>query len=81
MPDSDSEKWVSLGDAETQLGVTRATLHYYMEALKIERKKFQFDRKVYMRAADFERIRKLKSDAEQRGSQIRDEDKPLDEVA
>lgn len=81
MSENNSEEWVSLGDAETQLGVTRATLHYYMEALKIERKKFQFDRKVYMKSADFERIRKLKSDAERRSGQSKDGDVGLDPAA
>lgn len=60
------EQYISFEEAETQLGVKRATLHYYMRVLSIEKVKFPLDKKAYMRVADFERIKKAKDDASRR---------------
>jgi hypothetical protein len=61
------EQYISFEEAETQLGVTRATLHYYMRALDIERKKFPLDKRAYMRVSDFERIKRLKEASQKKG--------------
>lgn len=67
------EQFISFEDAETQLGVTRATLHYYMRALEIERKKFPLDKRAYMRVSDFERIKRLKEASQRSGPRSGDE--------
>jgi len=61
------EQYISFEEAEDQLGVTRATLHYYMRALKVERIKFPLDKRAYMKVADFERIKQAKEAASRRG--------------
>lgn len=61
------EQYISFEEAETQLGVTRATLHYYMRALDIERKKFPLDKRAYMRVSDLERIKRLKEASQKSG--------------
>lgn len=69
----DGRREISLGDVAKELGVTRATLYYYMRRLKIETIKFPLDKRAYMSLADFERIRLLKAQARQRSSSDRDE--------
>lgn len=68
------EQFISFEEAESQLGVTRATLHYYMRILKVDRHKFPLDKKAYMKFADFERIKRAKDDASRRSGQISDSD-------
>lgn len=71
---SDEERQeISLGDAAKELGVTRATLYYYIHALDIETKKYPLDKKAYMPRADLERIKTLKEQAKQRGGADREE--------
>jgi hypothetical protein len=61
------EQFISFEEAETDLGVTRATLHYYMRALDIERKKFPLDKRAYMRVSDLERIKRHKEASQRSG--------------
>jgi hypothetical protein len=61
------EQYISFEEAEEALGVARATLHYYMRVLSIERKKFPLDKRAYMRVSDFERIKGLKEASQRRG--------------
>ncbi len=60
------EQYISFEEAEDKLGVTRATLHYYMRELKIERYKFPLDKRAYMKLSDFERIQAAKGAASRR---------------
>lgn len=57
---SEKDQYITQGEARKQLGVTRSTLYYYMKALKIEGKKFDLDRHVYLHKADFARILEAK---------------------
>ena len=66
------DQYISFEDAETELGVTRATLHYYMRALNVERKKFPLDKRAYMRASDFERIKRAKEASQRSGPRSED---------
>jgi phage antirepressor YoqD-like protein len=75
MPNGDRQS-ISLGEAAKQLGVTRATLYYYLHRLKIETVKYQLDKKTYMSHADFERIKTLKEQAKQRGTQGNQDKQP-----
>jgi hypothetical protein len=77
---ADKQQYITQEDATKELRVRRATLHYYMKKLNIEGVKFDLDRHVYLRRFDFERIAKLKEDAQER-RRPPVEDKPLDEVA
>lgn len=61
------ELYIAFEEAETQLGVTRATLHYYMRAFNIDRKKFPLDKRAYMKVSDFERIKKYKEASKKSG--------------
>lgn len=61
------ELYIAFEEAETQLEVTRATLHYYMRTFNIERKKFPLDKRAYMKVSDFERIKKFKEASKKSG--------------
>lgn len=50
------EGYVTQVEAAQHLGVTRATLYYYMKSLSIEPVKFRLDRHAYLRTEDFEKI-------------------------
>lgn len=73
----DGKQEISLGDAAKQLGVTRATLYYYMRKLTIMPVKYPLDKKAYMPMADFERIKLLKEQARQRNSDLQEGDKSV----
>lgn len=73
---ADKDKYVTQEEATKQLGVTRATLYYYMKTLNIEGQKFPLDRHVYLRRTDFEKIVALKEGAQER-RRPPDEDIPL----
>ncbi len=60
------EKYISMQDAAEQLGVTRTALYYYIRTLKLEKKKFELDKHIYLKMSDFERIRTLKNEAAKR---------------
>jgi len=61
MPDQE-ERYISLQDAATQLGVERPAMYYYIRTLKLEKKKFELDKQVYLKVSDFERIKKLRDE-------------------
>jgi hypothetical protein len=63
---ADKDQYVTQEEATKQLGVTRATLYYYMKTLNIEGVKFDLDRHVYLRRFDFERIVALRAGAQER---------------
>ncbi len=68
------DQFISLSDAAERLGVSRGTLHYYLERIKdpkIERVTFQLDKKKYIRLSDVERIRRLREEAAERGELTR----------
>ena len=60
------ERYISLQDAATQLGVERPAMYYYIRTLKLEKKKFALDKQVYLKFSDFERIKKLREEAAKR---------------
>ena len=62
----EEEKYISMEEAAEQLKVTRTALYYYIRTLKLEKKKFELDRRIYLKMSDFERIKKLKDDAAKR---------------
>lgn len=67
-------EYITLADATKQLGVTRATLYYYMRKLGIEKQKFPLDKHVYLSMADFEHIKALKTGARERSEQTQEDD-------
>lgn len=67
------EKYISFEEVETDLGVTRSTLHYYMRSLKIEKKKFPLDKRGYMKVSDFELIKRYKEASQRSGPRTVDE--------
>jgi len=60
------QEYISMEDAAERLKVTRTALYYYIRTLKLEKKKFELDKRVYLKVSDFERIRKLKEEAAKR---------------
>jgi hypothetical protein len=60
------EKYISMEEAARQLKVTRTALYYYIRTLKLEKKKFELDKRIYLKMSDFERIKKLREEAAQR---------------
>ena len=62
------ERYISMEDAAEQLGVTRTALYYYIRTLKLEKKKFQLDKRVYLKFSDFQRIKVLKEAAAKRAA-------------
>jgi predicted DNA-binding transcriptional regulator AlpA len=62
-----SREYISLDEAAEVIGVTKPSLYYYVRILNIEKKKFPLDRKVYIKWEDFEKIKKLKDEAVNRG--------------
>lgn len=60
------QEYISMEEAAEQLKVTRTALYYYIRTLKLEKKKFELDKRVYLKVSDFERIRKLKEEAAKR---------------
>jgi len=59
MSDLKRSDCISLPRAEKQLGIVRATLNSYVNALGIAKHKFPLDTKVYITNSDFERIRQF----------------------
>jgi hypothetical protein len=63
----EEERYISMQDAAALLKVERPALHYYVRRLKLEKKKFELDKKTYIKMSDFERIRTLREEAAKRG--------------
>jgi len=60
------ENYIAIEDVANQLRVERATVYYYMRALKIERIKFDLDKRKYILRSDFQRIKNAKDAAASR---------------
>ena len=60
------DNYIAIEDVANQLNVERATVYYYMRALKIERKKFDLDKRKYILRSDFQRIKDAKDAAASR---------------
>ena len=56
-------QFISLNEASKELGVSRSTMYYYLEQLKIQTKKFPLDRKTYITIEDFDLIKATKKAA------------------
>lgn len=65
-------RYISLKEAAEKLGVARGTLHYYLEHLKIAKKRFPLDKRTYIKLDDFERILRYKEEAAERAKQSTD---------
>lgn len=63
MMTAEEAKYISLKDAAERLGMTRPSLHYYIDRLHMEKKQFEMDREKYITLADFERIKRLREEA------------------
>jgi hypothetical protein len=66
------ERYIPMEEAAKQLNVTRTALYYYIRILKLEKKKFPLDRKMYLKMSDFEIIKTLKDEATERSRSNRD---------
>jgi hypothetical protein len=66
------EQYISMEDASEQLKVTRTALYYYIRILKLEKRKFPLDKRVYLKMADFEMIKTLKDEAAKRSRSNKD---------
>jgi hypothetical protein len=58
---SEEQEYIAVEEAAKQIGVTRASMYYYIKQLHIETKRFQFDKKSYLTSADFQRIKDIKN--------------------
>jgi len=76
---TEEQEYITLDDVAAQLGVTKATLHYYIRTLKIKTKKFQLDRRAYMLVSDFEMIKALKDRAKKASSASKKDEKEEEE--
>lgn len=73
MPE-EKPKYMTQKEAAQRLGVSQATLRYYMRTLAIERHKFALDTHVYLAIEDFERIAALKQQAQERQRKLAEDD-------
>jgi hypothetical protein len=62
----EEKKYITMKEAARLLDVQRPSLYYYVKVLKLEKHRFELDRETYLEMSDFERIRKLKEEADQR---------------
>jgi len=61
MSDLQPEKeYLTLAEVAGYVGVKRASLYYYINALEIEMHKFNLDRRSYISQADAKRIKEVK---------------------
>jgi hypothetical protein len=63
------ERYISMEEAAKRLNVTRTALYYYIRTLKLEKKRFELDKRTYLKMSDFERIKKLREEAAQRAEE------------
>jgi hypothetical protein len=77
------QKYISLDDAAKKLNITRPTLYYYIRKFNLETKKFPLDKKAYLLMSDFEYVKGLKDEANERGTYKEGESKGAnkDEIA
>ena len=60
---STSPNFISIAQASKDLGVSRTSVYYYLEQLKIATQKFPLDKRTYISIADFERMKAAKQAA------------------
>lgn len=60
------EKVISFKNAAAQLGISRPALHKLLKRYEIDKVNFEMDREVYIKLADFERIKTLREQAQAR---------------
>lgn len=60
------QQYVNMKEAMARIGVTQATLYYYIRRLELETKKFPLDKRVYLLESDVKRIEALKEQASAR---------------
>jgi len=65
----EERKYISMKDAAEQLGVKRPSLYHYVTVLSLKTHRFQLDRNTYLEMSDFERIKTLRNEAEQRSKE------------
>jgi hypothetical protein len=53
---------MTIEQATTAVGVSKASLYNYMNFLDIQRQKFPFDRRSYVSKSDVERLRQFVSE-------------------
>jgi hypothetical protein len=53
-------EYLTLAEVAAYVGIKRASLYYYINALNIEIRKFNLDRRSYISQADAKRIREVK---------------------
>ena len=58
-----SPSFISIVQASKDLGVSRTSVYYYLEQLKIATQKFPLDKRTYISIADFERMKAAKQAA------------------
>lgn len=63
------QQYISIDAAVKELGITKGTLHYYIRRLKLHTQRFDLDKRAYLTLEDFQRIKLLKDQAKQRGSE------------
>lgn len=54
------KEYLSLAEVAEYVGVKRASLYYYLNALDIRRHKFNLDKRAYISLADAKRIKEIK---------------------
>ena len=64
---SDSNEWISLQDAAALLGVERPALYYYIKRFKLEKKKHDLNKKVFLKRSDVEEIKSKREYAQSLG--------------
>jgi hypothetical protein len=66
-PQESKEEYISLQDAAFQLGVERPAMYYYIKRFKIEKKKFDLNKQVYLKRSDFDMIKEKREFAQSLG--------------
>jgi len=57
---TEEKEYITLQEAAEQLGIKRASLYYYLDNMKIEKRRFPLNRHAYITQADFQRIKNAK---------------------
>jgi len=65
----EEKKYISMKDAAERLKVKRPSLYHYVKVLELQTHRFKLDRETYLELSDFEQIKKLREEAEQRNKE------------
>lgn len=68
------QEYISMKKAAELLQVKRPSLYYYVKALKLETKRFELDRNIYLAMGDVTKIKELRDNAAKRQEEPRMED-------